>query len=124
MEIDGAVAPGFEAVVRAFEGNFADRGEIGAAVAVYHRGRLVADLAAGRDPVRDRPFTRGTLMTVASCTKGATATCVLMLAGAGSLDLDAQVAAYWPEFAQAGKAAIPVRWVLSHQAGLPYPDPD
>ena len=26
--------------------------------------------------------------------------------------------AYWPEFAAAGKGAIPVRWALSHQAGL------
>ena len=25
---------------------------------------------------------------------------------------------YWPEFAAAGKEAIPVRWLLSHQAGL------
>jgi CubicO group peptidase (beta-lactamase class C family) len=35
------------------------------------------------------------------------------------LDLDAPVAAYWPEFAQAGKAAIPVHLLLSHRAGLP-----
>jgi CubicO group peptidase (beta-lactamase class C family) len=26
---------------------------------------------------------------------------------------------YWPEFAQGGKAHIPVRWLLSHRAGLP-----
>jgi CubicO group peptidase (beta-lactamase class C family) len=36
----------------------------------------------------------------------------------GELDLDATVATYWPEFAQAGKAAVTVRQVLSHQAGL------
>jgi CubicO group peptidase (beta-lactamase class C family) len=35
------------------------------------------------------------------------------------LDLDAPVAHYWPEFAAAGKHAIPVRWLLSHQAGVP-----
>jgi len=29
------------------------------------------------------------------------------------------VARYWPEFAQADKAHIPVRWLLSHRAGLP-----
>src|SRR5262249_21039948 len=29
------------------------------------------------------------------------------------------VARYWPEFAQAGKEAITVRVLLSHQAGLP-----
>src|SRR5438093_7575309 len=37
----------------------------------------------------------------------------------GLLDLDAPVAKYWPEFAQAGKEALPVRYLLSHQAGLP-----
>jgi len=29
------------------------------------------------------------------------------------------VAKYWPEFAQAGKDKIPVRFILSHRAGLP-----
>ncbi|NEB67435.1 beta-lactamase family protein, partial [Streptomyces fulvissimus] len=33
-------------------------------------------------------------------------------------DLNAPVAKYWPEFAANGKADIPVRWLLSHQAGL------
>lgn len=32
------------------------------------------------------------------------------------------VATYWPEFAQAGKAAIPVHLLLSHRAGLPAID--
>src|SRR5690606_32365563 len=41
-----------------------------------------------------------------------------MLAERGALDLDAPVAKYWPEFASNGKADIPVRWLLSHQAGL------
>jgi CubicO group peptidase (beta-lactamase class C family) len=118
------VAPRFEPVAAAFERNFDELGEIGAAVAVYHRGRLVVDLAAGSDPVLDRPFTRESLMMVASCTKGATATCVSMLAEAGALNPDAPVASYWPEFGQAGKGDVPLRWVLSHQVGLPYPDPE
>jgi CubicO group peptidase (beta-lactamase class C family) len=41
-----------------------------------------------------------------------------MLADRGQLDLDAPVAAYWPEFAQAGKSEIPVRWLLTHQSGV------
>jgi CubicO group peptidase (beta-lactamase class C family) len=123
VEIDGTVDAGFDAVVGAFERNFDEFGEIGAAVAVYHHGRLVVDLAGGWDPVYDRPFTRESVLVVASCTKAAMATCVLMLADAGAIDLDAPVSAYWPEFGQADKEAMPVRWVLSHQAGLPYPDP-
>jgi CubicO group peptidase (beta-lactamase class C family) len=121
---DGVVRGGFGAVADAFDRNFGDLGEIGAAVAVYHRGRLVVDLAAGSDPVRERPFTRESLMMVASCSKGAMATCTLMLADRGMIDLDEPIARCWPEFGQAGKAEIPLRWILSHQAGLPYPDPD
>ena len=37
----------------------------------------------------------------------------------GRLDLDAPASAYWPEFAARGKDSIPVRWLLSHRAGLP-----
>jgi len=37
----------------------------------------------------------------------------------GELDLDAPVATYWPEFAAEGKHALPVKWLLSHRAGLP-----
>jgi len=32
--------------------------------------------------------------------------------------MDAPVAQYWPEFAQGGKEAIPVKMLLNHQAGL------
>jgi CubicO group peptidase (beta-lactamase class C family) len=42
-----------------------------------------------------------------------------MLVERGLLDLDAPVVRYWPEVGQAGKEAIPVRWLLSHRAGLP-----
>ena len=123
MPIDGDVAPGFEAVADAFARSFDDLGEIGAGVAVHHDGRLVVDLAGGDDPVRERTFTRDSLVRVASCTKGATAACVLMLAQDGVLDVDAPVARWWPEFGRAGKEEIPLRSVLAHTAGLPYPDP-
>ena len=37
----------------------------------------------------------------------------------GLVDLDTPVAAYSPEFAAEGKGDIPVRWLLTHEAGLP-----
>jgi len=46
------------------------------------------------------------------------ALCALVLVDRGLLDLDAPVARYWPEFGQAGKEGIPVKYLLSHQSGL------
>ncbi|MGW0763995.1 serine hydrolase domain-containing protein [Streptomyces sp. NPDC002676] len=117
--IDGEVAAGFEPVREAFAANFARHGDIGAAVCVYRYGRPVVDLWGGvADAETGRPWARDTLQLVYSATKGATATAAHMLAQRGALDLDAPVARYWPEFAANGKADIPVRWLLSHQAGL------
>ncbi|MFF5189441.1 serine hydrolase domain-containing protein [Streptomyces sp. NPDC000345] len=117
--IDGEIAAGFEPVREAFAANFERHGDIGAAVCVYHRGRPVVDLWGGTaDPETGRPWTRDSLQLVYSATKGATATAAHLLAQRGVLDLDAPVAEYWPEFAANGKARIPVRQLLSHQAGL------
>jgi CubicO group peptidase (beta-lactamase class C family) len=46
----------------------------------------------------------------------------LLLVQRGELDLERPIAHYWPEFAQNGKADIPVKMVLNHQVGLPYVD--
>lgn len=47
IPIHGDVAPGFEEVRREFEKNFAERGELGAACAVYREGENVVDLWGG-----------------------------------------------------------------------------
>jgi len=94
--------------------------EIGAALAVCVDGHLVVDLWAGyADAARTRPWDRDTIVNLYSIGKAVTAVCALRLVEAGRLDLDAPVARYWPEFAQAGKAQIPVRYLLTHQAALP-----
>jgi len=109
------------AVVRAeFERNFAYRGELGASVCVWYRGQKVVDLWGGiSDPALGTAWADTTLAVVFSCTKGAVALCVHMLAACGAIDLDAPLARYSPSFAGGGKADITVRMVLSHQAGLP-----
>jgi CubicO group peptidase (beta-lactamase class C family) len=109
----------FEAVRTEFERNFAERGEVGASVCVTVDGETVVDLWGGTaDPKTGRAWDRDTIGVVWSCTKGATALCAHMLVARGQLDLDAPVASYWPEFAASGKAAITVRMLLTHQAGL------
>ncbi len=119
----GTVDPGFEAVVDAFEANFAERNEIGAACAVYVDGRKVVDVWGGlADAEAGEPWTDHTLVLVFSSTKGAAAVCANLLAQRGQLDMDAPVATYWPEFAAEGKGDITVRQLLSHQAGLPVID--
>jgi len=118
--IQGVCDPRFQGVKEAFAQNFADYGEVGAAVAVVVGGRAVVDLWAGHaDAARSRPWQRDTIVNVFSTTKGITAICAHRLADQGLLDIDAPVAKYWPEFAQAGKEEIPVRYLLSHRAGLP-----
>jgi CubicO group peptidase (beta-lactamase class C family) len=86
-------------------------------------GRPVVDVWGGlADSKTNRPWAEDTIVQVASTTKGATAICAHLLVQRGTLDLDAPVAKYWPEFGANGKDQIPVRWLLSHQAGLPIID--
>jgi CubicO group peptidase (beta-lactamase class C family) len=59
------------------------------------------------------------VVNVYSTTKGITALCAHQLAEQGQLDWDAPVARYWHQFALEGKAHVPVRWLLSHRAGIP-----
>jgi CubicO group peptidase (beta-lactamase class C family) len=120
MDIGGTAVPGFEPVRDEFERNFAERGEVGAGCCVYRGAEPVVDLWGGTTTAAgEAPYTDRTLQLVASATKGALAIVAHRLAERGEIDLDAPVARYWPEFAAEGKANLPVRWLLSHQAGLP-----
>jgi CubicO group peptidase (beta-lactamase class C family) len=103
-----------------FQKNFESDVELGAAVSVTLNGEPVIDLWGGHlDLDRSREWERDTLVNVYSTTKGMTAACAHRLVERGELDLDAPVAEYWPEFSAAGKELLPVRYLLSHQAGLP-----
>lgn len=105
------IADGFEDVAEVFRANMSERGDTGAAVCVYHDGVKVVDLVGGQ-------YADDTLQVVRSVTKGVMAIVANRLVEQGILDLDAPVADVWPEFAAHGKAAVPVRWLLSHRAGL------
>jgi CubicO group peptidase (beta-lactamase class C family) len=122
--VQGHVEDGWGKVADAFRANFeGSPGEVGAACCVYLGGRPVVDLWGGlADRGANRPWNEDTMALVASTTKGAAAICAHMLARRGELDLDAPVVEYWPEFGANGKDRIPVRWLLSHQAGLPVVD--
>jgi CubicO group peptidase (beta-lactamase class C family) len=119
VEIQGSCTSRFEKVRDAFEQNFAQRSEVGAAVAAWVDGELVVNLWAGSaDAAGTRPWRVDTLATVLSGTKGLTSTCIHQLVERGELDLHAPVARYWPEFGQAGKEAITIAMVMSHRSGV------
>ena len=123
IEIHGGVADGFGAVADAFERNFAEHGELGAAFSLYVNGEVKADLWAGvADKRTGRAWNEDTLQLVFSTTKGAAAICVARLVDAGRISYDDPVAAHWPEFAANGKGDITIAQMMSHQAGLPYLD--
>jgi CubicO group peptidase (beta-lactamase class C family) len=115
----GFVAPGFDQVAAEFERNFKERGETGAAVAVYYRGEKVVDLWGGyRDAAHRQPWKEDTLIVSFSITKGMVALALALAHARGWLDYDAPVARYWPGFGQAGKENVTVRQLIDHEAGL------
>ena len=77
--ISGSCASEFDAVRAAFERNFTDNDDVGAAVAVWVDGDLVVNLwggyaDSGADPDRRRPWQENTLASIFSGTKGLTST--------------------------------------------------
>jgi len=117
------VAPGFERVADLFQSQFGRDEEapaVGASLAAYRHGDLILNLSGGhRDLERCVPWTPDTLVNIWSATKGVTGIAMGLLVDRGLVAYDEPVAAYWPEFAQNGKAQITVSQLLSHQAGLP-----
>jgi CubicO group peptidase (beta-lactamase class C family) len=114
---------GYEHVAEAFERNFTERGEFGAAFAAYHRGQLVVDLWGGTaDPETGRAWDRDTIHLMFSGTKGLTSACILLLVQRGQVSLDDPLSRYWPEFGAEGKESTTIAEVLSHQARLPWVD--
>lgn len=115
--LNGFTEPAFEALRPALEKQIA-KYPGGAAIAVYHQGKLVADLWGGTRNAEGAPWERNTMSVSFSTTKGVASTAVHMLADRGLLRYDEPVATYWPEFAQNGKGNILIRHVLTHEAGL------
>jgi CubicO group peptidase (beta-lactamase class C family) len=99
--------------------NFEKFGELGAALSVWQSGKPIIDLCGGfRDVRREKPWTADTLVLVWSATKGIGSACVLHALQEHEINIDRQVAEFWPQFAQGGKEEITLAQLLSHQAGL------
>ncbi|MGW7635693.1 serine hydrolase domain-containing protein [Streptomyces decoyicus] len=120
MTCHGWADEGYGAFADEFARNFAERGELGAAAAVFVGGRKVVDLWGGiADDRTGREWQEDTVLPVMSLAKAVVSFSAHLLAQQGALDLDAPVARYWPEFARHGKEGITTRMVLAHTAGIP-----
>ncbi|MHA1473178.1 MAG: serine hydrolase domain-containing protein [Promethearchaeota archaeon] len=125
IEIEGFCEERFKSVKEIFKFNFDDNLEVGASFAVTINGKHVIDIWGGyANAEKTKQWEKDTIVNVYSTTKVMTAICIHMLVDRGLLDLDAPVANYWPEFAQAGKENLPVRYLLSHTSGLAGWDKD
>ncbi|MDB6073307.1 MAG: CubicO group peptidase beta-lactamase class family, partial [Verrucomicrobiaceae bacterium] len=108
-----------EAVESWFRENFVSRGELGAAVSIWHHGVEVLSLAQGfTSRERTAPWTAETLVPIWSSTKGPAAVACLMALHEAGLPLDAPVAEVWPEFFLGGKDHTTFGELLSHRGGL------
>lgn len=119
VEILGLAPPRFAAVKDAFAANFAQGLELGARFSLVEDGELALDIWGGHmDRARTRPWARETIAPIFSTTKIFAALLIARLVEQGRLSYEQTVASVWPEFGQAGKAAITVAQAMSHQDGL------
>lgn len=119
VSIHGSADPAFSALADAFADNFAERGDVGASLALVIDGQSVLDLHGGwRDAARSQAWAADSVVNVWSTTKAVNALCFSMLVDRGLCAYDDLVARWWPEFGVHGKEGVTIAMLLSHQAGL------
>lgn len=102
-----------------FRDNFARYGELGASIAIWHKGEPLLELHGGyRDSAHRHPWVDDTIVLVWSATKGIGAACLLHVLQEHQIRLDQRVAEFWPEFGKNGKSTVTLSQLLSHQSGL------
>src|SRR2546423_15521699 len=83
-----------------FHENFEKRGELGAAVSLWQKGKSIVDLVGGyRDARHEQSWRDDTLVLIWSATKGLGSACVLHALQEHKIDIEEHVAKFWPEFA-------------------------
>src|SRR5436190_1135473 len=117
--LGGTCSARFDPLRELFAAKLESGEDLGASLVFNIDGEVVVDLWGGwADEARTVPWTENTITNVFSTTKCMTSLAALVLVDRGELDLDANVARYWPEFAAGGKAGIKVRQILSHTSGV------
>jgi D-alanyl-D-alanine carboxypeptidase len=97
----------------------AERGIVGASVALMDHGQMVLAKGYGKTSLTaGAPVTPETMFQVGSVTKQFASACILLLAQEGKLSVEDTVAKYFPELTDAEN--ITLLDLMSHQSG--YPD--
>lgn len=115
--LDGFVDSRLDAAADRLDAALATDPDLSFQAAAFHRGERVLDVWGGPHLGQD------SVIVPYSVSKNTIGITVGLLVERGLIDLDARVAEYWPEFAAAGKSAVTVRQLLSHQAGIPQTTP-
>lgn len=89
----------------------------GAQIYISHQGKILADVGIGLASP-DVPMTSDIVNPWLSAGKPLTAVLIAQLVDAGRLGWDDPVASHLPEFGAHGKAALTIRHLLTHTAGL------
>jgi CubicO group peptidase (beta-lactamase class C family) len=111
---------GIRQVVEIFDRQIAHGMHPGAQLVVLRHGQVGLDRAAGLANLnRKCPVTPETLFLTWSVSKAFTGMCIHRLIEAGTIEWDAPVSRYWPEFGCNGKESATIRHVFLHQAGIP-----
>lgn len=115
-------APDFSAVDRAVRRGIAKGVYPGAVVVIGTHDRILHSERFGHytwSSKSPRPRTDSTLWDLASLTKVIAASAALRMVDQGTLDLDAPVAQYVPEFSGGLRDSVTVKMLLLHTSGLP-----
>lgn len=120
----GPCDPAFNSVREAFAEKITKGEELGASLCVNIDGKNVIDIWGGHvDEAQTRPWNQDTITPIWSCSKVVSNLAALMLVDRGLLDVNENVAKYWPEFGANGKENIKVSHILSHSSGVPGWEP-
>lgn len=120
IPISGHVALGFEPVREVFAENFNTDQELGAGFAVCLNGEVLVDLFGGwADRKKTKVWSSETIVPIFSTTKPIAALVLARVIDLAPNGYETPVAEIWPEFGAAGKEAITIGQMVSHQAGLP-----
>ncbi|GAA6152411.1 serine hydrolase domain-containing protein [Pseudoteredinibacter isoporae] len=115
VQVSGEYSHRFAPLVTAFTESFRAHGDTGAALALYYRGELQADIWAGKRDKKDlHDWQADTRVNVFSAGKALVAVSLLQQLERTGLNVDTPLRDIWPEFQN---PEVTVRQVLCHRSG-------